>query len=547
MKKFRSLNCIASVCLLLLFIISALVIARSSSAASPSATKTVPVSVLGCPQGSPTPGLVPQYGGTLKLIYDRSIANLGAPWKVMRGNERIMGRPAIESLLGMDSKGEPIPQLATSWKTDPAKKTITFTLRKGVKFHDGTDFNAAAVKWNLDTYRAAGIISTLEPITSVDAIDDYHIRITLSTWNPYIMYAFNHTGTGAGKMISPTAAQKLGDKIIGNPVGTGPFKFVSYQPNVSIKYERFEGYWQKGLPYLDAIQINFVTDPVVALASFTRGEAHFIANISVADAKQLKAQGNMIAKNTTAINSICGDSKNPTSPFADIRVRRAIAYAIDNTTIVNSIYEGFSPPTNQLAMKGGTAYDATIKGYPYNPSKARELLAAAGYSTTKPLTTTLSYISTPQVSDIYAAMQDYLKKVGINLSLQPLDNAAFNKLSTSGWNDKLLHQGFSYNGVELKYYSSLTGFLSPAATSFVSIRTPDAFNTLYESMMSETNLAKKEAAYKKLNKMAIDDYCLVVPLFVGNSLHGVSPKAIDLGIGDNANAEFLPERAWLRK
>ena len=507
------------------------------------AAPAVPVSVLGCPQGPPTPGLVPQYGGTLKMIHPLSPANLGAPWKPSSGNDRPLARFALENLVGLDANGEPTPQLATSWEANPDTKTITFTLRRGVKFHDGTDFNAEAVKWNMDMYRK-GPNTDLKLVTSVDVIDNYRIRLTLSGWDP--LFISNLPGTSAGRMVSPAAAQKLGDEALRTPVGTGPFKFVSFEPNVSLKYSRFENYWQKGLPYLDAVEINYVSDRVVGLASFTKGEADAINDISTRDAMNLEKQGKIIKKRVVNITGLCADIKNPSSPFNDIRVRQAIAYAIDTKAIVDSVFDGMYTPANQLALPGYTAYDPTIKGYPYNPAKAKELLAAAGYSTAKPLKTKIVYATDPQKADFFTMVQDYLKKVGIDITVETIDNAGYTRLFSSGWNNHLLEYQFSYNGFELKYTSSLVMSLSEKSARYVSVVTPADFNALFNSVKVENDPSKTEAAYKKLNKMTIDDHCLVFPFYGRELLMAKQPNLQDFGWQEKAG-EFLPERAWLRK
>jgi peptide/nickel transport system substrate-binding protein len=544
MKKFRSLNYIVGACLLLLLIVSILVTTDRSSSAAPA----VPVSVLEGPQGPPTPGLTPQYGGTLKLIADRAIANIGAPWKTNSPTDSCYSRFAVESLIGLSSKGQKIPQLASSWDANPANKTLTFTLRQGVKFHDGTPFNAAAAKWCLDMYRK-GPKNDLNTVTSIDVIDDTHLRLTFSVWNPFFMQKFDCTPF---RMVSPTAAQKLIDAgkendILRTPVGTGPFKLVSFTPNVSLKYVKNENYWQKGLPYLDAVDISFVADSVVGYTSFIKGEAQVLNRTTTTHAKTLKEKGYNLVNYTSSIYIIGGDSKNKNSPFADIRVRRAIAYAINASETANSAFAGFYDPTNQLAIPGRSAYDASIKGYPYNPAKARELLVAAGYSIDKPLTQKLSYTTGAEFSDLFTIIQDSLKNVGINIILEPLDTAASNKLSTSGWNNHLVGFGWSYNEMELHFDASLAMCLSPDQYRFVSIWTPDDYNKLYKTMLAETDPNKKIAHYKALNKMAIDDYCLVVPLYGSQTLTAMSPKVHDFGLGKLTATEYLPEIAWLSK
>jgi ABC-type transport system substrate-binding protein len=133
------------------------------------------------------------------------------------------------------------------------------------------------------------------------------------------------------------------------------------------------------------------------------------------------------------------------------------------------------------------------------------------------------------------------------MSLEPIDNTAYNKLNASGWNNHLLEMSFSYNGMELKYSTSLTQRLSAKQYTYVSIWTPDDFNKLYNVMLAERDMAKREGYYQQLNKLATDDYCLVVPLLVQKTLTVKSPNLHDFGGGNNTASEFLPETAWLSK
>ncbi len=150
---------------------------------------------------------------------------------------------------------------------------ITFTLRKGVKFHDGTDFNAEAVKFNLEAKKAAKMSGT-EDWSSIDILDDYTVRINLLQ---YVNTALARFTAIYGAMVSPTAFKKNGiDWARWNPVGTGPFQFVGFERDVSAKYKRFEGYWQKGKPYLDGVEYLYIKDPMTQSATMEAKEAHVL-------------------------------------------------------------------------------------------------------------------------------------------------------------------------------------------------------------------------------------------------------------------------------
>src|SRR4030042_2986977 len=197
---------------------------------------------------SPTPtAATPKYGGTLKMALWASPSGTGGLPAELFGNDFLSSQHIIEPLLHVDGKGNLSPCLAESYKVSDDMKSIPFNLRKGGKFHDGTHFNATAAKWNLDN----AIASKSQPFwASVDIIDDYTLRLNLSLWTNTILTSLDSAGTW---MVSPTAFEKNGaDWMRNNPVGTGPFKFVSFERDVAYKAAKNPDYWMKGKPYLDA-------------------------------------------------------------------------------------------------------------------------------------------------------------------------------------------------------------------------------------------------------------------------------------------------------
>ncbi len=502
-------------------------------------------SVLEAPQG-PAGADTPQYGGTLTVIHSGAPTNLGAFWSTVGFMDSIHARWAIENLVGLDEQGEAVPQLATSWDVDEAGKTITFHLREGVKFHDGTDFNAEAAKWNLDMF-IAGTNTGLEGVTSVDVVDGYTIRLNMSEMDPIFIKSLS--ASNAGKMVSPTAYEANGeDYMKKNPVGTGPFKFVEYKTARSLKFEKWEGYWQEGLPYLDAVEIKLVADPVVRLTSYMNGEGQVLYQSSAADAKALEAEGSSIKSRVMSLWCIAGDSKSPDSPFSDQKVREAVACALDNDTIVNGVFGGFMLPIHQLGVEGIQAYNPDVVGYPYDVAKAKQLLAESKFniSTENPWNTVLSYNSGDENTEMFTLIQESLAEVGINITLKPEGYPAMVAKSEKGFKSELMLFGLSYNGIEMEYSTSLAANLSEDMVRWVDLWIPEEFNALYRQMKVETDLAQRELLYEQMNKMAVDDYCMVAPLMLLKMVTPVAPQVHDLGYAD-VSIEFLPENAWMEQ
>jgi ABC-type transport system substrate-binding protein len=503
-------------------------------------------SALQNPQGMTSGGADIQRGGTFKAIVGMTLSNFGAPWSHMPGPNLFFARAVCEMLTGQDADGKPAPQLATSWVLDPAKKTYALTLREGVKFQDDTPFNAEAVKWNLQKSIDAGI-GFMTNIASIDVVDDYNVVLTLKQWDAILLEEMNDS---PGMMVSPTAAKAMGDGIMTHPVGTGPFEFVSFTPDVSITLKAFDGYWQEGLPYLDGIEIQMVTDPTVRFAAFLNGECDWLEGIGADQVKEAETKGFGSAMMVSALMGLTWDSKSADSPFSDIRVRQAVAYAAPYQTVVEQVFANMYPYTNQFAGKvegvGEMAgYDSSIKGYSYDEAKAKELMAAAGYGPEKPINVTFTYTAEPAKTDEYTAIQSYLAKIGINITLKPVDYPAWGAFQVNPDKGQMSEYVATYQKA-FPYSVTLNEALAPNQKVFTLQATSAAYDALYATMVAETDPAKKADLYKQLNKMAVDTDCLAVPVSLRLQYKGVGPNLHNMGCGQ-FSGEYDPSIIWLSK
>jgi ABC-type transport system substrate-binding protein len=381
-------------------------------------------------------------------------------------------------------------------------------------------------------------------VVSVDVVDPYTVKVTLSVWDAGFIQSLS--SSNGGKMVSPTAYQTMGEEAMKlHPVGTGPFQFESYEPGSTIRFTKFADYWQEGLPYLDAVEVKIVADPMVALTSFSSGEGELLYQCNPTTAETLKAEGNRINTRTLTIYALSGDSKDASCPFSDQKVREGMAYALDTNTIVNGVWGGICPPTNQLAMKGGPGYDSTIVGHPYDPVKAAQLLAESSFNITPTnrWKVKVSYIEGDEVTQTYLLMQEALAKVGIDLELNGVPVATWFEKSMKGAKNELLQMGFSYS-LELQYLTSLMNQFGKDRVQMVDHLVPAEFQALIDQAIAEPDPAEREKLFQQFNKMAVDQYSLVIPLYVYTISSPVSADAHDLGFADKT-IEFLPERAWL--
>jgi peptide/nickel transport system substrate-binding protein len=506
-----------------------------SQSTSPATTST--------PTPTPTPG-EPQYGGVLKIISTLCPSALGWPVAMLGYVDSTCMRPCLpETLLNLDKEGHFIPGLATAWEYSPDLKSITLTLRQGVKFHDGTDFNAEAAKYNIDLYRELSTKAAAKLMTSVDVIDDYTVRLNLSRFESTFIFWLTWE---VGRMASPKALERGKEACMFDPVGTGPFKFDSFVRDVSLKFKRFDDYWQKGKPYLDGIEFDFIADPMAAKASFLAGEAQVIIQISPSDALELQQIGMHIYAPPTYSVLIAGDGEHPDSPFADVRVRQAVSYAIDNKAIVDTLGHGFLRATNQLAAPGQWDYNPAVVGYPHNPEKARELLAKAGYPNGFE-TKLILLAGRPEYADLATMVQAYLAEVNINAKLETVDFAKFTEYSIkSGWENGLLLTSMAPL-TDIDPVDNMVSALSSKDFVIPSTAHYDDLDAKIFAALEEPDFDKKAALMQEVMKLVVDEHCVITYIYQTSRIVASHPEVHDLDILDPWSWGWHPDKVWLSK
>jgi peptide/nickel transport system substrate-binding protein len=487
----------------------------------------------------------PQSGGTLRMITDRPTAFLGYPQKMSHGAHIRHAAPAIQHLFRHDQKGELIPWLATEYKLDAGAKTITLTLRKGVKFHDGTDFNAEAVKWNLEqAVKEKQFGSAL--IKSVDAVDPSTVRINLDAWNNTLMDML--ATSYIGMMISPSAFQKNGAEwASSNPVGTGPFKFVSWDKDSKVTFAKFDGYWEKGKPYLDGIEIIEIADKVVGNLSFRKGEADVLVEPLAKDIAGLEKDGYAVVRNARALAApvaMVMDSADPKSPFSNLKVRQAAQHALDNKALLNAIIFGEGKVATQWIYEGHPAYNPDIAGYPYNPTKAKQLLAEAGYA--KGFKTKYTYPTGVEYNQLGAAIAGQLKEVGIEVELVPVTFPQWMTTIFQGgkW------EGLVYDGPPP--YPDVTAGLherySGDGKHLSMMIAPDDYKQAIEKAVTAPDLEGKKKYTKEALKLMTDKYALTLYTYWRGTAAIQTKKVHDSGLWIyDTVGQWRPEDTWLEK
>ena len=446
----------------------------------------------------------PQYGGILKRINPSGARVIGY-YPEMGPMDSTEAFPAIERVMEMTEQRTFESFLADSVDIDRNKLTMTFNLKKGIKFHDGSDFNAESCAWNYQFLKDLNKIQFGEQIKKIEIVDDYTMVLHLTQYHNQMVFAY-----GWVPVFSKVAYETHGKEWCRtHPVGTGPFKFVEWKRDVHLKYTKFDDYWQKGRPYLDGIETRYIPDAVTASAIMQAKEADIWTNTPVKDQADLEKKGFPRYSNWPALPIILYlNITDPNRPTGNLKVREAIEYAIDKPALAKAIGFGYYTPLKLVAPETEWGYDPSIPGRPYNPEKARKLLAEAGY----PSGLKLKFLASVWGGGTTTgeAIKAYLGDVGIEVDLDMADPGRFGaSVFGRGWDDMALF----FTGLDENYLATIAAWFGhEPKTNLTSFKRPDEFIKLSkESIMVFTDEKKKE--YCKKMVRYIHDNALMVPLY----------------------------------
>lgn len=371
----------------LLFVVFVLVTITAQCTAQPTPT-AAPTEAPAAPQPTQPPAAAPTeaptavpaetgpvMGGTAVAGLDSDLSTLD-PTMSNNATDRHVYHNVFDTLVRLGTDGSMQPGLAESWDVSEDGKEYVFHLRQGVKFHDGTDFNAEAAKFNLDRARAEGSARAgeLRAITDVTVVDDSTLKITLSDAIPFLW----NLADRAGMMLSPKAVEELGEEIGRNAVGTGPFKFVEWVQDDHLTLEKNPDYWEEGKPYLDQLIFRPIPEGTVRSIELKSGNVDIIEKVPPQDVDSMKTTEGveMLVKPGLGYAYVFLNGAKP--PLDNLNARKALAYAIDRTQLAELATFGTGLPGVSPIPPSSWAYNPDYKGIPYDPEKAKEFLTEAG-------------------------------------------------------------------------------------------------------------------------------------------------------------------------
>ena len=380
----------------------------------------------------------PNHEGTATLLIVSEPTSLVAINNVATSILSVSAK-VTEGLLKYDYDVNPQPQLATQWQISADGLTYTFTLRQGVKWHDGKDFTSADVAYSilmLKQNHPRGR-NTFANLASIDTPDKYTVVLHLSKPAPYLIRAFVATETPILPKHLYDGTDPKSNPNNNAPIGTGPFKFKQWVRGSHIIYERNADYWDKPKPYVDQLVVHFVTDPAAAAVAFETGTADlgYRTPVSLADLERLKkvptlrfeTKGNSYSYNVTRLEF---NLDNPI--FQNDKVRQAVAHALDRNVIVKVVNYGYGQVSYSPIAPGLKAYhDPAPSPYGFDIKRANALLDEAGYPRKAGGVRFSVPLDVNPISSDGSRLGDYLRsalaRVGIAVTVRAQDPSAFIK------------------------------------------------------------------------------------------------------------------------
>ena len=413
-----------------------------------------------------------------------------------------------DRLMDLDDNGVPQPMLAESWER-PDDKTIIFHLRKGVKFHNGDEMKASDVKFSLERALAAPEVSNiLTGINGIEVLDDYTVKVTTEKPMAAILNNLAHTTIA---ILSEKATKEAGDKFGQNPVGSGPYKFVSWQSGDRVTLEAFPEYWQGEAPIKNVVFRNIVEETNRTIGLET-GELDIIYDIQGMDKNKLKDDDRFVVIEGPQVSMTYLGFNMKKAPYDNPKVREAISYAIDQKPIIDTVFLGAGEAANSIIGPNVWGY-YDVEKYTQDIEKAKALLTEAGYP--DGFKAKIWVNDNPVRRDIAVILQDQLKQIGIDLAIETVEWGAFLDGTARGDHEMfLLGWGTVTRDPDYGMYELISTATMGAAgnRSFYSNPTVDK---LLEEGRTELDPEKRKAIYKEIQEIIRKDipmYMIIYPL-----------------------------------
>ena len=419
--------------------------------------------------------------------------------------------------------GDNTPSLAESWTASKDGLMYEFVLRKGVKFHNGEPVTAQDVKFSFERYHGAAAKLLKDRVREVEVVDSSRVRFHLKEAWPDFMTFYGTSATGAGWIVPKSYVEKVGDDGFKKaPVGAGPYRVVSFTPGVELIMEAFEGYWRK-TPAVKRLVFRSMPEETTRAAALKNGEVDIVYLLSGPVAEDIRRTLGLrlVAAQPPAVFWLdLPEQWDPKSPWHDLRVRLAASHAIDRQALNQAETLGFSHPTGSILHRS-LEFARAFAPPAYDPARARQLLAAAGYPSGFDAGDLYPF---PPFTSMGEALGGYLQAVGIRTRIRTMERASF----LTAWREHKLKgviigiSGAAGNAAtRLEAYVSQNGIYSSGVLPEV--------EDLFQRQARELDRKKREALLHQI-QLILHERVMHVPLYELGFLWGVGPRVEEAGV-----------------
>jgi peptide/nickel transport system substrate-binding protein len=415
------------------------------------------------------------------------------------------------------------PSLAESWEISPDGLTYTFKLKQGVKFHDGTDFNADAVKFNIDRQIPPKVTADMSygpfvygSVKDVVVVDPSTVKINLTQKNT--AFLANLAMSLAAPIVSPKALTDGNNSVMEAPVGTGPYKFVKWNKGENVVLVRNDEYWGEKAKTKNVV-FRFIADNSARVLALNNGEADMIDGIDATVVDKVTSGGDKLFE-AAGMNVNYMAYNTTTAMFKNAAARKAVSQAINVDELVKSLYQGYSEKATTILPTFVPGYDATVQQVGYDPTAAKAGLAAAGvkkihmiaYSNPRP------YNAATGVA-LATAIQGYLQKVGVECTIDSFDWTTYKTKVKGGDYDIAFYGWIGDNGDPDNFLNLLA---DPDPTMNIARWQDPVYKADIKKALAMPNGAERDAAYGAMEKFAAER-AIWLPISHAKTLAGYGP------------------------
>lgn len=411
----------------------------------------------------------------------------------------------FDSLVWIDDEGQKQPALAESWEISEDGTEYIFHLRQGVTFHNGEPFTADSVvfSWERGSQPDMPWSDRWTAAQTVEKVDDYTVRMTTDGPSPLLLALI----AGNWGMVPPKYIEEVGEEgFAEKPVGTGPFKLVEWRQGDRIVLEANPDYWQEGVPRLQNLIFRPIPESSTRVAAIQTGDIDIATRLSAEEAESLQGVEDLTVINYPIDRVFYITFNNLTTgkgqPTEDARVRQAMNYAVDVQAIVDSLFNGYARPAISLVTPNNLGYDESLQPFTYDPDRARELLAEAGYPDGFSMDFACPAGAYTNFEQVCEAIQGYLAEVGIETNLEIMESGQYWDLESR----KELPPLFGDSWAELsgEALPRLRGALGGMEASYSSWSSPD-IDALLDQIGTTIDDEQRAGLYRELQQFMQED------------------------------------------